>query len=109
MKLGTVLRLRCPRCGEGQVFKARFQLNDNCPKCDLHFNREPGYFVGALYASYALSLLLAAPVAVALWWVGVPAGWNALAVAVWILLWSPWIVRISRVAWLHMDQRFDPR
>lgn len=31
-------------------------MNDRCPTCGLHFNREPGYFLGAMYISYGLGL-----------------------------------------------------
>jgi len=31
-------------------------MHDRCPGCGLHFNREPGYFLGAMYISYGLGL-----------------------------------------------------
>ena len=27
-------RERCPRCGEGAIFRAYLKVNDNCPACD---------------------------------------------------------------------------
>jgi hypothetical protein len=33
----------------------------NCPHCDLKFEREQGYFVGAIYVNYAATVLLAIP------------------------------------------------
>ena len=32
-------------------------MYENCPVCGLKFEREQGYFVGALYVSYGLSIL----------------------------------------------------
>jgi uncharacterized protein (DUF983 family) len=40
--------LRCPRCGTGGLFRGWFRLVDDCPRCGLHFEREPGYWTGAI-------------------------------------------------------------
>jgi uncharacterized protein (DUF983 family) len=40
--------LRCPRCGSGHLFKHYFTMVEDCPRCGLHFERESGYFAGAL-------------------------------------------------------------
>jgi uncharacterized protein (DUF983 family) len=39
---------RCPRCGAGHLFHRWFDIVDDCPRCRLHFEREPGYWTGAL-------------------------------------------------------------
>ncbi len=41
------LRRRCPRCG-GEAFDSYFRLREHCPQCGLKFEREPGYWVGAV-------------------------------------------------------------
>ena len=80
-----------------------------CPECGLRFEREPGYFLGAMYYSYAISIAAGAPFAIAGlvfdWptWVAGLAATGAIALA------SPVSFRLSRVLWLHMDQTFDPR
>ncbi|HEY8580766.1 MAG TPA: DUF983 domain-containing protein [Beijerinckiaceae bacterium] len=35
------LRLRCPHCGEGRMFRAYLKVNDACPACgeELHHHR----------------------------------------------------------------------
>jgi len=55
--LGRALRLRCPRCGRGDLFRSRFAMHERCAVCDLRFEREQGYFVGAIYVNYALTVL----------------------------------------------------
>ena len=40
--------LRCPRCGKAGVMKNWFKVNERCTHCDLKFEREPGYWTGAL-------------------------------------------------------------
>jgi uncharacterized protein (DUF983 family) len=39
---------RCPRCGTGKLFRRWFTMVPDCPGCGLHFEREPGYWVGAV-------------------------------------------------------------
>lgn len=39
---------RCARCGSGHLFRHYFTMVEDCPRCGLHFEREPGYFTGAL-------------------------------------------------------------
>src|SRR5271155_4411203 len=57
----ALLKLRCPRCREGRMFKSLVRMNDPCPVCGLVFEREPGYFLGAMYVSYALAVMILAP------------------------------------------------
>ena len=41
-------RLRCPSCGEGQLFEAWLHIRDSCPQCGFRTDRgEQGYLVGA--------------------------------------------------------------
>jgi len=42
------LRRKCPRCGGGKLFHHWFTMVPDCPNCELHFEREPGYWVGAV-------------------------------------------------------------
>lgn len=106
----AMLHLRCPRCREGRVFAARFVMNDRCPVCDLLFMREPGYFTGAMYVSYALGipivagLTLLAYLAFPTWrlWQLVLLAWLGLLPLV------PAVYHYSRVLWIHFDRYFDP-
>lgn len=42
------LLLRCPVCGESGVFRTPFQVRHHCPACGALFQREAGFFVGAI-------------------------------------------------------------
>jgi uncharacterized protein (DUF983 family) len=46
--LARGLRLRCPACGGAGVFRAPFQVRRECPACRAVFQREAGFFVGAI-------------------------------------------------------------
>ena len=39
---------RCARCGSGKLFKGYFHMVETCPRCGLKFEREAGYWAGAL-------------------------------------------------------------
>ena len=108
-RLTAVLRLRCPRCLTGRVFRGLLATHDRCPDCDLVFEREPGYFMGALYLSYGMSVLLGLPLVVILFRRGVANEIVLLWTLGLLVLASPVLVRYSRVIWLHFDQFFDPR
>jgi uncharacterized protein (DUF983 family) len=41
-------RLRCPVCGIARVFETPFRVRHHCPECGALFQREDGFFVGAI-------------------------------------------------------------
>lgn len=61
--IGDVYKEKCPNCNEGATFKKDVPffaipvMNESCPKCNYRFEREPGYFIGAMYISYGLALM----------------------------------------------------
>ncbi|HSV07930.1 MAG TPA: DUF983 domain-containing protein [Candidatus Binatus sp.] len=57
--LGRALRLRCPRCGAASLYGGFFAMHERCAACGLRFEREPGYFVGAIYINYAATAAVA--------------------------------------------------
>ena len=84
-------------------------MHDRCPICGLHFNREPGYFLGAMYISYGLGLaVIFAFAAVLLAFTH----WRVDKIAVWAVLlflpFVPMVTFLSRVLWIYLDQAVDP-
>lgn len=59
--LGHGLRLKCPRCGVGGLYERPFRMRRLCAHCELKFERESDYFVGAIYINYAATVLIALP------------------------------------------------
>src|SRR5436305_1622169 len=47
-----------PRSGTQTVFRGAFAMHDACAACHLRFEREPGYFIGAIYINYAATAML---------------------------------------------------
>ena len=108
-KVLAIIRLRCPRCTTGPIFASLFRMNRQCPVCGLEFEREQGYFVGAMYFSYALALAAALPVIVAMVLLGFGAASIYLVSCTLLLVCSPFLFRYSRVLWIYLDQVIDPR
>src|SRR2546423_14277068 len=60
--ISAILHQKCPRCHSGAIFRSSIfrgfvKMNERCPVCDLKFEREEGYFLGAMYISYGLALI----------------------------------------------------
>jgi uncharacterized protein (DUF983 family) len=113
MRLSTVLgilRLRCPRCCLGDVFRGHFSMNEECPVCGLHFERGPGYFLGALYISYPLSILLLGSFILGSHWIfpGLRWEWDVLIAALVYIPWTPAVFRYSRIIWIYFDRWASP-
>jgi uncharacterized protein (DUF983 family) len=53
------LKLRCPVCGEGKLFKSYFAMNASCAVCGVGFAREHGQWVGSLDINTLLTALVA--------------------------------------------------
>ena len=111
----AIIRQFCPRCRQGRIFRKPLwrgwlSTNERCPVCGLRFDRsEQGYFIGALYVSYAISLVPVLFLVVLFWRVsGLAYEMALLAAAVAYLPFVPLVVRMSRVLWIHIDQTLDP-
>ncbi|MCC6420117.1 MAG: DUF983 domain-containing protein [Gemmataceae bacterium] len=102
----AILRQRCPRCRQGRVFGSLVRTNPACPLCGLSFEREEGYFLGAMYISYGMSIVCLG----LLMWLGtllLPT-WDLgtlvlLATAAYLPI-VPIVFRYSRVLWIHFDR-----
>lgn len=101
--LGRGARLTCPRCPE-PLFTGLFRMREKCPSCGYLIEREQGYFVGAIYVNYAITILICLGgyfLAEALLAPGLAAHlivWGGLCVL--IPLFS---FRYSRAIWLNAD------
>ncbi len=49
---------RCPRCGSGHLYRRYLSLVPDCPRCGLHFEREDGYWGGALAVNIAIVMAI---------------------------------------------------
>lgn len=107
--LGYGLRLRCPRCGAGRLFHKPFRMNEHCRRCALKFEREQGYFIGAIYINYAATVAIAVPGFFLL------DAFARLTIDQQLTLWVPFAIVFplaffhhARSLWLVLDYFFNP-
>ena len=107
--LRSILFLRCPRCRRGELFTGLLDMPERCLVCGLVYEREHGYFVGAMAISYGLAvalvaLLFFAVLAITHW----PLEWVLLVSGIAFLPLAPLCLRYSRALWMNLDRRIDP-
>lgn len=107
--IGRGLRLRCPRCGLGPLYEKAFRMSSHCRQCGLQFEREQGYFVGAIYINYAATVAFAVPGFFIL------DAFTNITINQQLALWVPFAVIFpllffhhSRSLWLTLDHYFNP-
>ena len=104
--LGRSMARRCPRCGGKRIFANWAALEEYCPTCGFKFEREPGYWAGALIVNMAAALfvfLVTLVGGIALTWPDPP--WNVLSgVTIGVMLvvpiaFYPW----SKSIWMAIE------
>lgn len=113
----SILGCKCPKCHQGDLFinKNAFKYKDflevpnNCKECNQDFQIEAGFYLGAMFVSYALTIALAVAVFVAF------ITFNSyslipylIVTGVTLTVLTPYILRISRSIWIAMSVKFDP-
>jgi hypothetical protein len=84
-------------------------MRTHCPNCDLKFEREQGYFVGAIYINYAATIAIAVPGFFIL------DAFTDIDINQQLAIWVPFAVIFpllffhhSRALWLVLDHLFNP-
>jgi uncharacterized protein (DUF983 family) len=107
---GRALALRCPRCGAGGAVRG-LVMAEVCRGCGLRFEREPGYWIGAMIIDTAVTFatfLLVFVGGMVLTWPDVP--WTGLLVgtiavnAVVPVVFYPW----AKTLWAAMELSWHP-
>ncbi len=111
--LKKALLLRCPRCGKGKLFRRWFTMYEQCPVCHLVYEREEGFYTGAMAINLVVSELIVAAIIVPF---SVWAGLNpSVPFIPLLILGSPLPIvlpliffRHTRGLWVNMNYLFDP-
>jgi uncharacterized protein (DUF983 family) len=87
-------------------------MNKTCSHCGLQYEREPGFFYGAMYISYMLSVGILLVSGTIVYFVGNdPDLWVYITTVVIVsLLLYPINFRLSRILFIHLfaGMKFDP-
>lgn len=117
----SIFKNRCPRCQETNLFinkspyKAGFmKAHTHCAHCGLKYEQEPGFFYGAMYVSYALTVAFSVAVFVAYYVFSLLFNYefNTLHYLIINMLglfaFSPIMFRLSRMLWINFFISFKP-
>ena len=117
----SLLRLRCPRCRQGKMFKNKVNIavkknmamHETCPVCGQYTELEVGFYYGTGYVSYALTVAMTVASFIAYWVIfGISINDNSLfiwlGVNIGLLIISmPYLMRLSRTIWLSFFVKYN--
>ena len=112
--LRHALALRCPRCGDTPLFPGAgryrwFAMTSRCAACGLSFERAQGYWVGAIYVNYAVTVAIALAGALLLWGVaGISTADQLWLWLAFVVVFPLWFFRYSRSLWLAIELLINP-
>ncbi len=116
-KLWAILGMKCPTCYEGDLyvdpnpfhFSKLHVMHKHCDKCGQNLNPEPGFYYGAMYVSYGLSVGL-----FLLYFFFFELFYSVSGVVfisiytLTLLVLFPYIFRYSRVMYIHLFYGYNP-
>ena len=109
-KLSRMLGMKCPNCGEGDLFptptfsfKRPLDMHEKCPNCQMSYFPEPGFYYGAMFISYIASGFFSIGFIMLLHWVLKLSVELSFAILIAIaVLFYVFVFRISRSIWLGL-------
>ena len=109
--------MKCPRCHNGDFFVSHSydlgkvgDIHEHCSSCGLKYEKEPGFYYGAMYVAYALGVALF----VTLWTVfnlffeDLAAGFQITIIVLAVILLGPAMYALSKIIWANMFISYDP-
>lgn len=105
----AILEGKCPHCRKGPLFqtgayqKGFMKMHDSCPECGVSFLREPRFFDGAMYISYAMNVGLFLTSALIIYQLFSPESEYVYltAIILEVILLYPLMFRYSRILYLY--------
>ena len=104
--LDSLLRLRCPACSKDSFRAGIFRTNAACGDCGQVFEREAGFYAGAIYPFYAAAAALGGLCVLCGHWAGLGLAGGMVLAGAAVALASPWLFWYARLSFLHTDHRF---
>ena len=106
----ALLHGRCPHCREGAIFTypvsrvAQFnRMNERCPHCNVRLEPEPGFYQGAMYVGYGITVGCLLLISVILYVLVNPSSeWTYIITnIVFMICIAPLNYRYSRILYLY--------
>lgn len=92
------------------MFGGPVTMHKQCPNCRYVFEREPGYFLGAIAIGYFIGVGTVVVLSVAIRQIVPTLDWEY---CFWIgllvyLAFTPFVFQYARTIWMYFDNWFDP-
>lgn len=115
-KLYSIFKMKCPRCQEGDFFvskpydlKRAGDIHKTCSNCNLKYSKEPGFYYGAMYVSYALGVALFVTL-----WVSFNLFFPSASIGIQIgtiigltILLTPYLYALSKIIWANLFIKYE--
>lgn len=111
MKIAGIIKGKCPNCKKGNIFESKGnifllrmpKMNERCSHCNLKFEKETGFFFGAMFVSYALAVAEMVASLVIFWvFIDLAPLTVFMIIAVIAILTSTFNFRVSRAIWIYL-------
>ncbi len=116
-RIYSILNSKCPICHEGDFFvsKKAYDLKNfsknhtRCSVCDHKFEKETGFFYGAMFVSYALGVAFSVTLFVATFvlFPQTPYYIYIAEILTGLVLFFPLNYRLSRIIWMNFFNHYE--
>lgn len=113
----ALIACKCPRCRKGNLFvhknpwkySTMLDMPEHCEVCKQKFNIEPGFYIGALWASYPIVVVIGIILFVLLSFVLNLSFFSvAFIIATTLIILQPPIMRWGRAIWISVSVKYNP-
>ncbi|TJY34672.1 DUF983 domain-containing protein [Pontimicrobium aquaticum] len=107
----NALNCKCPKCKSNNIFNYKGnillfrmpKMNERCGNCNYKFEKETGFFFGAMFVSYALAVAQMVVSLVLFWYFFDLSPLRVFfIITVIAVLLSTFNFRLSRSIWIHL-------
>ncbi|AWG20269.1 DUF983 domain-containing protein [Flavobacterium faecale] len=113
----NILNNTCPHCHEGKVFdeKSPFlnfgfpKMHKSCSHCHNKYEKEPGYFFGAMYMNYGITVAESiATFVIAQQFFTERFDLRIIPIIAFVIIFfASFNIRLSRMLWLYMFKNYS--
>lgn len=117
MLILSILKGKCPSCKKSKIFNSKESrllfkiptMNERCNKCNYKFEREPGFFFGAMFVSYALAAAEFITFSIISYFIlGMSLMATFFGVVLLAIIMSSINFRLSRIIWIYIFTKAKP-
>jgi hypothetical protein len=85
-------------------------MYEHCSKCGLKYMLEPSFFYGAMYINYALTVAISiATFGIVTLFFNLSLVESFIPIVVALVLTAPVTIRFSRIGWINLFVKYDPK